>query len=150
MTDESAWGDLGDQDASRAHRAMLHLIAGPDETVRLFTHRLKPRPPVDAKRLDRLVSNLGDDDSKVRERASAELLEVGRPALGALKKAARSPSLETKRRARDLLRRLELGTIIAPGRLRAERAVEILERIGTPAARTVLEAMQKSKTDTTR
>ena len=50
----------------------------------------------------------------------------------------------------DLLRRLEPGSGIAPGRLRAERAVEILERIGTPAARTILETMQKSKTDTTR
>ena len=150
MTDDAAWDDLRDQDAARAHRAMLHLIAGPDATVRLFADRLKPRPAVDAKHIDRLVSNLDDDDSKVRERASAELLEVGRPALGALKKAARSPSLEVKRRARDLLRRLEPGTGIAPGRLRAERAVEILERIGTPAARAALEAMLKSKSDTTR
>jgi WD40 repeat protein len=150
MTDESAWDDLGHRDASRAHRAMLHLIAGPDKTLRLFEDRLKPRPAVDAKRLDRLISNLDDDDSKVRERASAELLEIGSPALGALEKAARSPSLEIKRRAKDLLRRLELGVGIAPNRLRAERAIEILERIGTPAARTVLEAMLKSKTDTTR
>ena len=148
MTDDTAWDDLLDQDAARGHRAMLHLIAGPDATVRLFADRLKPRPAVDAKRLDRLISNLDDDDSKVRDRAVAELLEIGSPAVGALKKAARSPSLEVKRRARDLLRRLEPGTGIAPNRLRAERAVEILERIGTPAARTVLEAMLKSKTDT--
>ena len=150
MTDESAWGDLGHPNATRAYRVMLHLIASPDAAVRLFADRLKPPPPLEAGRIDRLVAELNDDDFKVRERATRELRDIGTPALDALKKATRGTSLEAKRRASGLLRLLEPSDAIAPDRLRAIRAfraVEILERIGTPAARTALETILKSKFD---
>ena len=147
MRHETAWADLEGGDASRAYRAMLHLIASPDETARLFAKKLEPHAPVEAGRIDRLVADLNDDDYKVREKATRELLEIGLLAADALKKAARSTSLEVKRRATDLLRRLEPGTGVSPERLRSERAVEVLERIGTPAARTVLETMLKAKLD---
>ena len=50
-----------------------------------------------------------------------------------------------KRKAEDLLRKLadEAGT--SGPRLRAHRAVEVLERIGTPPAREALKAMQKAR-----
>ena len=147
MRHDTAWADLEEGDASRAYRAMLHLIASPDETARLFAKQLEPHAPVEAARIDRLIADLNDDDYKVREKATGELLEIGLLARDALKKAARSTSLEVKRRATDLLRRLEPGTGIAPERLRSQRAVEVLERIGTPAARIVLETMLKGKVD---
>ena len=142
-----AWADLADADASIAHRAMLHLIASPDDTARLFAKRLVPPPPIDAGHIDRLVAALNDDKFEVRERASLQLFELGTLARDALKKASRSSSLEVKRRATDLLRRIEPGAGISPERLRCLRAIEVLERINTPAARAVLETMLKAKLD---
>ena len=147
LSHEAAWADLEEGDASRAYRSMLHLIASPDETARLFAKHLEPHAPVEAGRIDRLVADLNDDDYKVREKATRELLGIGLLAADALKKAARSTSLEVKRRATDLLRRIEPGTGVSPDRLRSQRAVEVLERIGTPAARAVLETMLKGKVE---
>jgi WD40 repeat protein len=147
--DETAWRDLEDLDASRAFKAIAHLSSQPTSALKLFQTRLKPRPPVDAKRIDQLIKELDDESYAVRERASEELGEVGSLAEAALKVAARRGSLEVQHRARDLLRRLKGSGSIAPERLRARRAVEVLERIGTPAARRVLENMLKMKLDAT-
>jgi hypothetical protein len=68
------------------------------------------------------------------------LAELAEPALReALKKG---PSAELKRRVEALLERLD-DVESAPERLQAFRAVEVLERIGSPAARKVLEELAK-------
>ena len=147
LDDSTAWRDLEETDASVAFRAVVHLSSHPSAAMRLFGARLKPRPPVDAKRIDQLIKELDDESYATRERASQELGEVGLLAKAALEVAEKRGSLEVRHRARDLLRKLGVGTSIAPDRLRARRAVEVLERIGTPAARKVLENMLKSKID---
>ena len=110
-----AWADLEEIDAGRAYRAMLGLIASPGDTPALIAKQFEARPPVEAGRIDRLVADLDADDYKVRERAGRELLDLGPLAAAALKKAARSPSLEVKRRAADLLGRIEPGRRPRPG-----------------------------------
>jgi WD40 repeat protein len=147
LDETTAWRDLEDSDASRAYRAIAYLSSSPAEAVNLFKARLRPRPPVDAKRIDKLIEELDDDSYAVREKASEELGEIGMLAEEALKKAAKSSSLEVRRRALDLLRKLKGGASVAPERLRARRAVEVLERIGTPAARAMLVNMLKMKLD---
>jgi hypothetical protein len=59
-----------------------------------------------------------------------------------LLKAKESASPEVRRRADDLLRRFGKGGV-APERLRFVRAVEVLERAGTPEARRALEGLLK-------
>ena len=52
------------------------------------------------------------------------------------------PSLETRKRLEHLRGQL-IGRVLQGERLRAYRAVEVLERIGTPEAREVLQALAK-------
>src|SRR5262249_29825469 len=91
----------------------------------------------DAKRLARLIADLDDDAFKVREQAMRELSEAGSDAADALHQAlANDPSTEAKKRLVALLNRLNKGG--SPERLRSLRAIEVLERIGTPEAIDVL------------
>jgi WD40 repeat protein len=147
MDDDSAWRDLEDMDGARAFRAVTWFVSSPEAAIRIFKARLKPKPPVDAKRISKLIEDLDSDTYAVREKATEDLAEIGLAAEEALKAATKSTSLEVKRRAEDLLRKLKGGTGLAPDRLRAQRAVEILEKIGTPAAKLLLEAMLKMKID---
>ncbi len=142
---KKAWEALEDNDATNAFRAIASLVSQPDETIALFRTRLKPRPPADAKRIAQLIKDLDDDVFAVREKASEELAELGRLAEEALKKAAKGPSIEVRRRAQDLLRKLRGAGDVPPDRLRLQRAVEVLERIGSPAARAVLKKMLEGK-----
>src|SRR5206468_4023689 len=69
-----------------------------------------------------------------REAAARDLLEVGPEAAPALEKLlAKGPSLDAKRRAEELLK--QYRTMPVGSRLRGVRAVEVLERMATPAAR---------------
>jgi hypothetical protein len=67
-----------------------------------------------------------------------ELAELARPALE--KRLAAKPTLEVRRRIEVLLDKLD-GPVTRPETLRGLRAVEILERLGTPEARQVLEVI---------
>jgi hypothetical protein len=140
---EALWRDLGG-DAVTAFRAVNTLEALPKRAVKLFGARLKPPPVVDASHIARLIAELDSDEFKVREKAYEELEALGGAAEAALRKAARSSSLEVKRRAEELLSKLKRDGV-APERLRFLRAVEVLERVGTPAARMVLANLAKMK-----
>ncbi|MGH7223037.1 MAG: hypothetical protein ACRELF_07405, partial [Gemmataceae bacterium] len=134
----SLWQTLGDHDAASANRALAALTAAPAQTLPLFKERLRPLgKPLDRKRLARLIAELDDDAFKVRERATRELALVGPDAADALRQAMfKDPSAEVKKRIEDLLSRLKTGG--DSERLRFLRAVEVLERIGTPQARELL------------
>jgi len=147
LDEKTAWRDLEDADAGKAYRAMAFLYSAPNTTIKLFKANLKPRQPANPSRIVQLIKDLDDDKYMTREKASDELGELGVLAEEALKKASKGDSLEVRRRAQDLLRRLKGGTGVAPERLRAYRAVEVLEMIGTPAAKDVLKEVLKSKVD---
>jgi RNA polymerase sigma factor (sigma-70 family) len=76
----------------------------------------------EAARLARLVEQLGSDKFADRERASKELDQIGAPALDALRKAARDDDPERKRRAEDLIKKIEgrdlEARLLAPKRVR--------------------------------
>lgn len=132
------WQTLGDSDAARANRARAGLAAAPAQAVPLLKQRFPTvwKKP-DAERLTSLIAELDDDAFKIRERATQELAEAGSDAADALHHAlAKTPSAEAKKRMEDLLNRLNKGG--SPKRLRALRAIEVLERIGTPQARKLL------------
>ena len=58
-------------------------------------------------RIDKLVKDLGADEWAARENASKELLAIGKPALPALKEAAKSKDAEVASRAKDLIEKVE-------------------------------------------
>jgi hypothetical protein len=91
--------------------------------------------------LAQLIADLDDNRFAVRQRASAELAKLGELAGPALEQVLKDrPSLEVQNRVERLLEKLSNQTL-SPEALRALRAVEVLEKAGTPHARKLLEAI---------
>jgi hypothetical protein len=63
--------------------------------------------PGDAVRIDSLINQLGSEQFAEREAADRELTRYGERALPALRKAARSPDAEVRRRVKELLRAIK-------------------------------------------
>src|SRR5207244_1900686 len=109
-------------------------------TVPFLRERLQAKTDSDLKLADHLIADLDSGEFTVRETAAKKLAEMGEPAEPALRQAlAGRPSAEVRRRAEAMLtspRPIPSGSF-----LREFRAVWILERIGTPAAREVLEKL---------
>jgi WD40 repeat protein len=123
------WEQLGDESAVKAYGAMREMAAHPAAAVALLREKLPPVKEVGAAKLDALLAGLDAEEFAVREKASRELVALGDAAEARLRAALqRGPELEVKRRLEDALGRIEAG------RLRPERAVEVLERIGDDAA----------------
>jgi hypothetical protein len=78
--------------------------------------------PEEAARIARLVGRLGSGSFRERQEATRALDAVGGPALDALRVAERSPDPEVRRRARDLIRRIErreeTTRVLSPQRVR--------------------------------
>ncbi len=139
---ESPWADLAGADAARAYEAVRLLIRSPDQAVPPFLKgKLRPVAPADPAQVSRPIEDLRSKRFTVRERANAELERLGEQAEAELRKVyAANPPLEVRRRVEQLLQKLQ-GPIVLPELLRAWRAVEVLEHLGTPAAREVLHAL---------
>jgi hypothetical protein len=139
---EILWADLAGADAAKAYRAMCLLARSPSPAVKLMQRHLHPVPLVGPPCLAQLLQGLDSDQFTVREQASQELEKLGERAEPALRKALSDrPSAEVRRRVAALLERLDLAQ--SPMRLRQLRAVEVLERLGNPEARQLLEALAK-------
>ncbi|HKB02746.1 MAG TPA: WD40 repeat domain-containing protein, partial [Gemmataceae bacterium] len=135
------WDDLTEMDAARAGRAIRLLAAMPAKTLPMLTERLKPDPRPDADRLKRLIAELDDGRFAVRERATRELEQFGELAGPALREALkRGVGAEGQKRIDGLLDKLAAPEL-PPERLRAVRAVEVLELIGNTEARRLLETL---------
>jgi len=136
---ETCWQALADNDAAKAFTRMGDLIAAPKDAVAWLKARVKPALPLDMKRVEALIGQLDDKRFKVREKAAAELLNIGDHLVPVIDKTlAANLSPETKRRLAELRGKLAL---LQDERLRSYRAVEVLERIGTPEARQVLRTL---------
>lgn len=135
---ESLWAGLAAADAAAAWRAAGTLAASPEKAVALLVGKLQPVPAPDAGRVARLIAGLSAETFAERSKAEEALAGLGELAEPALWKASEGdPSAETRRRAAQLLDQLE-GAARSPDRLRQTRALEVLEHLGTPAARDLL------------
>ncbi len=136
---ERLWEQLAAADAGKAHDAVWKLTAAPGQALPLLGKHLRPAEGVPDGPVDRLLADLDSERFAVRERAMRELKKVGDGAEGALRRAlAASPSLEARRRIEVLLDRLSSAS---PERARLLRALEVLENVGTPEARRLLERL---------
>jgi hypothetical protein len=137
---EALWADLASPDAARAYRAMWDLVEEPQDGLPFVKERIKPVPKVEAARIAQWIESLENDKFSVREQATAELNLLGEVALPSLRKAMTGQvSLEGRRRMEKLLDTFG-GPVPPPETLRALRAVEMLEHIGSPEARLLLHA----------
>jgi hypothetical protein len=135
------WAKLADTDAANANQAICILADKPAETVPFVRGRLRPTAAPDAAKTERLVADLGSDRFEVRRDADKALAALAEQADIFLRRGlANKPPLETQRRIERLLAK-RIEPITDPIRLRDLRAIEVLEQIGTPAARQALEPL---------
>jgi hypothetical protein len=127
------WSDLASPDAGRADRAMRALAARADQAPMFLGDQFRTEVRLD----DRAAQLIGELDAAryaVRERAQAELHRLGHAARAALLAASRTQvSPESRQRLDTLLTGVRGPDLTADG-LRADRAVEVLERLRTPDA----------------
>jgi hypothetical protein len=136
---ERLWNQLRDLDATAAFTAMRTLMARPEPAVALLRKRLQPAVALEARAVEQLLRELDADDFATRQRSTAALAEAADYVEPLLQRAQeRQPTAEFKRRIEHILEMARPG---APERLRESRAIEVLERVGTPAARQLLETL---------
>lgn len=139
---ERLWQDLASDDARRAHAAIWTLEDAADASVAMLSRRLAPDRGIDESRFRQLVSDLDSAQASTRAAASAELERMMPAALPAIRHAL---SDDLGKEARGRLQELAnqpLGPIRDAKTLRDIRAIQVLERIATPAAKTILNAMR--------
>jgi hypothetical protein len=137
----AAWDHLASDDVAKARRSVDRLARDPNTATTLLGEKFKaPAAPADAD-IPALIRDLDNTAFVARERAARRLREVGlAKAEPALQEALKTATPEVKQRIEQLLsaldatRRLPLAGEI----LRGVRSIEILERVATPEAKTML------------
>jgi dipeptidyl aminopeptidase/acylaminoacyl peptidase len=142
---DACWEDLARADAARAYVAMRRLWTAPVQAIPYLKKRLSPTAPPDNNRVTRLLADLSSDQFAVRKDASNELTRLGELTGPACRKAleGRLP-LEARRRIEAILEKQLHEWHNATGdRLRALRAIEVLEMAGGPEVCRVLESLAR-------
>jgi hypothetical protein len=135
---KTRWEALANDDARQAFSAMCDLAGVPTPAVALLNQQLQPAPALDLERVNQLLANLGDPTFKVRQKATAALLQLDRRVEPVIDKAlAARPALEMRQRL-EKIRDALTSVVLTEEELRLYRAIEVLERIGTPQARQLL------------
>lgn len=139
---DGLWEDLTSGDAGRAYTAIWAFADTPAKTIPFFEAHVKPAVPADPKVVGQLIRDLGDNRFAVRKKANADLEKLGELAAHVLGDALKDTTLplEARQRVDKLLAGLR-GPVTSPEKLRAIRAVEALEYIGTAEARKLLERL---------
>jgi WD40 repeat protein len=139
------WEALDKPDAARAAQALRALAAESEKAIPFVAQRLKALATPKAK-IPQLIKDLDAAAFDVREKATAELEKLGGEAEPALRQLlADEPSPEARRRAASLLELAAAQAILLPPeRLRALRALTLLERLATSKAHKVLKDLATS------
>jgi hypothetical protein len=135
------WQDLARSGGPAAYQAMRMLLGRPEQAVEFLSNRLTPVPAIEPAVLRRWLAQLGSDSFPVRQEASQHLQEAGDVVVPDLHRAlAANPEPETARRIRAVL--AAIHPVHASGdRLRLLRGIQVLERLGSLAARDVLSTL---------
>lgn len=125
-------------------RGLVHrLLQHPDSAIRMLTAKFTAPPikPIDID-LPAMIRKFDAPAFADRQLAIRKVKELGPRSIAALQDAIRTTeSVEVRARSEELLDQMKAGpkTHGAGGDLRAVRSIEVLERIGTPAAKKLLE-----------
>jgi RNA polymerase sigma factor (sigma-70 family) len=143
---QALWADLAGSDALKAHQAVWALAEVPEKAVAFLRERLPPATAVDSEHIRRLVADLDSDRFSVRAASAKELEQLGGQAAPALREVlAGTPSTEVRKQVESLLAGVRL--VRSPEVLRRLRAIQVLERIGSPDAREVLDGLTRGAPD---
>jgi hypothetical protein len=135
------WADLAKKDAVVAYQALAVLIAARERTPAFLKERLHLVPLPDRARVESLLVELDSKQFAVRDAAANELAKLGEVVEPHLRQAlAGKPSPELRRRLQALLDKRNHDDPEGDA-LRNLRAVQVLERIGSPPAREVLASL---------
>lgn len=139
----SCWNDLAGENAAKAYEAIWTLASTPKQSVPFIREHLRLATAPDPKRMDRLVADLDSNNYSGRKNAGEELEKLQDLAGPVLRRQLKKQlSLEVRRRLEQLLEKID-GPVTAPEQLRGLRAIEVLEHIGTPQAREILQSLGK-------
>jgi hypothetical protein len=128
---QKLWQSLSSDDARAAWTALTQLVRAPADAVPLLREKLKPADAAELWQIKDWIRDLNSDKYALRQAAFAELEKAGERALVALERALEEkPSLETRRRIDDLLKKLETSPP-RPEFLRQVRTLCALEWMGT-------------------
>ncbi|HEV3236326.1 MAG TPA: sigma-70 family RNA polymerase sigma factor [Gemmataceae bacterium] len=140
---DTLWDDLANLDASKAFRAIGALSDAPDQAVPLLAKHLQVSAPADGKLVAQLIKDLDNDDFDTRDKASAELEKLGEAAEPAIREAYKErQSAEAHLRLEVLLSKLD-GSTPSASNLRIVRSLEVLERLGSKEAQSILQGLAK-------
>lgn len=139
---DSLLEELG-RDAATAQRAAAQLTSRPEVAVTFLRAKLAPASTVKSEQIDALIRELDDEKYAVREKGAKLLEQLDTQAEAQLLKAlAAGPGPELSKRLQGLIDKLE-GPVRDSDRLRRQRAIEVLEQIGTTEAAEVLLELSK-------
>jgi RNA polymerase sigma factor (sigma-70 family) len=137
------WADLADPDPEKAEQAVWDLVAAAGQSMPFLKQQVRPAVPVAPRQAKRLIADLDSERFIVRRRATRALERLGERAEAALRRRlAANPSLETRRRIDRLLKKINATT---GERLRAVRALTVLERAGGRHAQAVLAELARGE-----
>ncbi len=138
------WAGLGAGTVVEARLAVERAARDPAAAMKLLTAEFRPPPNQPDPKLAALIADLDNEVFATREAATTKLRDLGATAEPALRRAqAGRPSAESALRLRgllDIVPPFEVRLPVAGESLQGVRAMEALERVGTPAARDLLRA----------
>jgi hypothetical protein len=135
------WTDLASADARKAGAAITGFIPVADQSVKALGTRLQAIEPLEERRLAQLLADLDTDVFARRQSASDALAEYGDRIEEMLRgELKQNVPIEVRRRIQVLLDKIEVGAMPL-ATLQRLRAIEVLERIGTPSACRTLERL---------
>jgi RNA polymerase sigma factor (sigma-70 family) len=142
---EQLWADLADADAAKAWKAVWRLAEAPKDALPLLRRRIEPYPTAPVEETRSLLADLDSESFARRDAATKRLKELELKAEPALRAALRAkPALEPRRRIERLLAGLaKIPQPLTARDLQQLRGLIVLERIGSPEARQVLQAVAK-------
>ncbi len=136
------WEELSGK-APEAYQAILTLAAD-KEAVTFLGKRLRRVEPETAEKIQQFIADLDADDFDKRQAASAALARLGEQAESVVRKESAKPrSAEVRKRLQPLMKALDSCFEADPAVLRDVRAIGVLRRIGTTAARQILAELAK-------
>lgn len=136
------WADLAGN-AVTGHAAMKRLAASPEQATALLKTHLQPMTGVDTKQIAPLIADLDSEEFDNRQHAEGNLMEMGDEAEMALQEALKGKTtLEFRLRADRILESIRATP---PTEIRRHRAVIVLERIGSPEAKAILETLTRGE-----
>jgi hypothetical protein len=139
---EALWTALAGGDGAKAYDAIWTLTAAPKDSLPFLLDRLQLFFGADQERIARLIADLDHDEFQTRERATADLIQLGKLADPLLRKTLdKPPSLEVRRRIERIQEKIKGGVPWPQERLRLVRLIEVLEKIGAAEARQGLEKL---------